>query len=159
MDDKQRIRQLEVEIYKLKTENRRLRKAVRENSRFATLLEKAHEDALLMLTAYIGYADITRNGVEVLGITKRRWENARALCLLARIHNGRKFLTTDLIEAERRLDCARNKALEEPENFHTRLPRYVGHHRRTRAATMAAQKSHREAVPEGNRWGRQLSKR
>ena len=92
----------------LRAENRRLRKLKRNAGR-GRILERAMADATAMLAwRFAGYS-ISRAKARDLGITERRWEWARALLLVARIHDGNDVTEPDFDAALRKLAAAHDR--------------------------------------------------
>lgn len=58
-------------------------------------------------------------------MTDHRWENARALLILARCHTGKRWIVHDLAIIEERLTAAKETALDEPAAYRARLPRHA----------------------------------
>jgi hypothetical protein len=121
----QQIRYLEVDNLKLRQENTRLRKAVKENGRHSRRIEQAYEDALLLATWRAAGIIPSRRYAKRFKITQFRYENAFGLLRLARIiQRQRAWVTEDLSVMESKLDLAREKALEDPQLYFLRLNRH-----------------------------------
>jgi hypothetical protein len=85
----QEIERLSVKLADLQAENRYLRKRVKINDKSGRILRRAHRDALYMLTLHFsGYELSRRQALSLAEISERRWEWARALLILASIHDG-----------------------------------------------------------------------
>ena len=102
------LQRLMMENSHLRAENRRLRKLKRNAGR-GRILERAMADATAMLAwRFAGYS-ISRAKTRDLGITERRWEWARALLLVARIHDGNDVTEPDFDAALRKLAAAHDR--------------------------------------------------
>jgi hypothetical protein len=102
------LQRLMMENSHLRAENRRLRKLKRNAGR-GRILERAMADATAMLAwRFAGYS-ISRAKARDLGITERRWEWARALLLVARIHDGNDVTEPDFDAALRKLAAAHDR--------------------------------------------------
>ena len=102
------LQRLMMENSHLRAENRRLRKLKRNAGR-GRILERAMADATAMLAwRFAGYS-ISRAKARDLGITERRWEWARALLLVARIHDGDDVTEPDFDAALRKLAAAHDR--------------------------------------------------
>jgi hypothetical protein len=130
MEDKQltpdqRIRYLEIELVKAKTEATKLRKTLKENSRYAKIVDRAYEDALLMVFwRSIGIRP-TRRFSALYAITQPRWEHALALLRMARLISGKsRWIALDIPTMERKLAQARDRALEDAQLFFLRHTRH-----------------------------------
>src|SRR5689334_17842582 len=100
----QKVEYLEVDILKLKKENTALRKALRENSKHARRVEKAYDDALLLISWHVAGIIPSRRYARLYNITQHRYENAYGLLKLARvIHRRRTWAREDLATMERKL--------------------------------------------------------
>lgn len=125
MTPEQELRYLKVVNRQLQEENNGLRRRLRENSRHARRVNQAYEDCLLMATVFLGYDRPTRDHMLALGISRRRWQNARALAKLARVWSPKKgFTVGDVVAIESALEKAKDKAIETPEAFLARIPRH-----------------------------------
>ena len=102
------LQRLILENTQLRTENRRLRKLKRNAGR-GRILERAMADATAMLAwRFAGYS-ISRAKARDLGITERRWEWARALLQVARVHDGDDVTEPDFDAAVRKLAAAHDR--------------------------------------------------
>ena len=102
------LQRLMMENSHLRAENRRLRKLKRNAGR-GRILERAMADATAMLAwRFAGYS-ISRAKARDLGITERRWEWARALLLVARVHDGGDITEPDFDAALRKLAAAHDR--------------------------------------------------
>lgn len=102
------LQRLMMENSHLRAENRRLRKLKRNAGR-GRILERAMADATAMLAwRFAGYS-ISRAKARDLGITERRWEWARALLLVARVHDGGDVTEPDFDAALRKLAAAHDR--------------------------------------------------
>jgi hypothetical protein len=122
------VRRLQVEIAKLRDENTQLRKRLGENSRHAKRVQKAYEDALLMVFWRSMGIQPSRRFCARYDINQHRFENALGLLRMARIVRDRsRWVDIDPASAESRLAAARDRATNEPGVFFLRLNR---HHQR-----------------------------
>ena len=104
----QLLARLATENSHLRAENRRLRK-MKVNTGPGRILNRAFDDATAMLAwRFAGYS-ISRDACEKLGIGDRRWEWARALLIVARIHDGADITEPDFDAALRRLAAAHDR--------------------------------------------------
>lgn len=102
------LQRLMMENSHLRAENRRLRKLKRNAGR-GRILERAMADATAMLAwRFAGYS-ISRAKARDLGITERRWEWARALLQVARVHDGNDVTEPDFDAALRKLAAAHDR--------------------------------------------------
>lgn len=125
MNDKQRVRYLELENTKLRAEAAQLRKRLGENTRHVKRINRAYDDALLMAMWKAAGIAVSRDYTKQQGISQNRYQNAYALLKLARvIVRHRHWDVKELTVIERRLEAARKKAIEEPELFFMRLNRH-----------------------------------
>ena len=116
---------MEIELDRLRDENRRLRKVLRINGRHANRIQRAYDAALLLATWHCGYLSTTRTDALARGQTQRQWENGIALLKLARVYDGRRWGLHDLAAIEARLSRAAERASEVPEAFFARLNRHA----------------------------------
>lgn len=131
------LQRLMMENSHLRAENRRLRKLKRNAGR-GRILERAMADATAMLAwRFAGYS-ISRAKARDLGITERRWEWARALLLVARIHDGNDVTEPDFDAALRKLAAAHDR-IEATGDIGALILRR--RKRETMLATMAAPKA------------------
>lgn len=125
MNEIQASRYLQLENAELKAENARLRKKVQETGRHARRVEQAYKDALLLAS----FAEVriypSRAYAAYHRIGQRRWQNAIALLRMARVISGRRTWTvTDIATIGTRLDVVRQRAIEQPESYRSRLIRH-----------------------------------
>ena len=124
----QQVGYLQIELAKAKTEATKLRKALRENSRRAKIIDRAYEDALLMVFWRSMGIRPSRRFSAQYEITQSRWEHGLALLRVARLITGKsRWVAADTATMERKLAIARDKALEDPALFflrHTRHQRW-----------------------------------
>ena len=125
MNPQLRIRELEHELSKLQAENTRLRKQAQETNRHARRVMQAFEDAMKLGALHVSFQSTSREAAGELGITQRRWENARALLKLAGVMTPRLWKVHTMHEIEARLEMARGRALDSQTLFEKRLPRNV----------------------------------
>jgi hypothetical protein len=121
----QQVSYLKIELTKAKTEATKLRKTLKENSRYAKIVDRAYEDALLMgFWRSMGIRP-TRRFSALYSITQSRWEHALALLRMARLINGKsRWAASDMTTMERKLSQARDKALEDAQLFFLRHTRH-----------------------------------
>jgi hypothetical protein len=121
----QKFKYLEVDMLKLREENTRLRKTLRENGRHARRVERAYQDALLLATWRAAGIIPSRRYAKRFEMTQFRYESACGLLKLARIiQRQRAWVTEDLATMERKLAVARDKAIEDPALFFLRLNKH-----------------------------------
>lgn len=119
-----RAKQLATELAIANSEIAKLRD--QGQSVHARRVDRAWQDALALANLHIAYIETTRRNAEKFaGMTNNRWENARALLKLARLHNGRRWLAHDLATIEERLSAAKEIAIAEPAAFRARLPAHA----------------------------------
>ena len=131
------LQRLMMENSHLRAENRRLRKLKRNAGR-GRILERAMADATAMLAWRFAEYSISRAKARDLGITERRWEWARALLLVARIHDGNDVTEPDFDAALRKLAAAHDR-IEATGDIGALILRRCK--RETMLATMAATKA------------------
>ncbi len=84
------IARMASETAALRAENRRLRKIAAKAGRYVRIARRAHLDALSLYHAHASGVPTGREEARAaLGVSFRRWYWARALAMLARVHNGR----------------------------------------------------------------------
>lgn len=118
------IERLQLRVADLQAENVGLRRRLPESTGDMRRLRKAYRDAKAMiLHRFAGYA-ISRDSCLALGISERRWTNARALLQVARLHDGFDITETDFDAAVRRLDATFQsmEAAGNAERLRLRLP-------------------------------------
>jgi hypothetical protein len=76
---------------------------------------------LLALWHCTGYMT-GRKASYTFGMSERTWYYARALCMVARIHDGLRFKTEDPEEIERALGIAQRKCELDPTLLYLRVP-------------------------------------
>ena len=104
----QLLARLATENSHLRAENRRLRK-MKVNSGRGRILNRAFDDATAMLAWRFAGFSISRDSCRGLGISERRWEWARALLIVARIHDGSDITEPDFDAALTRLAAAHDR--------------------------------------------------
>ena len=125
-DDRQRqIERLTLQVADLRAENRQLRKRLPTSTGDMKRLRQAHRDARAMLLHRFDGYSISRDNCLVLGISERRWVNARALLRVARVHNGQDIVVDDFDAAMAALDRTFEsmEAAGNAERLRMRLPR------------------------------------
>jgi hypothetical protein len=122
----QELEYLKIEVQKLKADRARLTKALKESSRHGRRVERAYQDALLLAMWRCSGIIPSRRYARLHKITQHRYENACGLLRMARIVTGhRHWVETDLATAEKRLDQARQRAIESREAFFSRLNQHA----------------------------------
>ena len=92
------------EVANLRVENRQLRRRLPESVGDMRRLRQAHRDARAMvLHRFNGYS-ISRDNCLTLGISERRWMNARALLQVARVYGASDIVVEDFDTAISKLD-------------------------------------------------------
>ena len=125
MTPEQKIKYLEVELTQVKREATRLRKTLHENSRHARRIQRAYQDALLLVTFRVAGIIPSRRFVRLHEVSQHRYENALGLLRMARIiQRNRHWIMIDVATAEGRLARARNNAIEYPDSFFCRLNKH-----------------------------------
>jgi hypothetical protein len=118
----QELEYLKLEVQKLKADRARMAKALQENSRHGRRIQRAYDDALLLAMWHQGGIIPSRRYARTHKLTQNRWQNAVGLLRMARIVvRHRHWVQTDLATAEKRLEAAKQRALESPEAFFSRL--------------------------------------
>ena len=110
-----KVRSLQHENYYLRQGNRvkpHIRTVYRAN-------EGAHKLAILHCAGY----RTGRKAAIKAGMSDRTWYASRAMLMLARVHDGENFVTSDPDELSLRIDAAMKIALEKPSKIQDRLPR------------------------------------
>ncbi|MCB1452105.1 MAG: hypothetical protein KDJ43_00540, partial [Rhizobiaceae bacterium] len=119
-------RTLRAELAIANSEIAGLRKRLGETSIHARRVERAYLDAMTLAALHVAHEETTRRAAEELaGITNNRWENARALLMLAKLHNDKRWLVHDLAVITERLEQAKALALAEPAAYGARLPKHA----------------------------------
>lgn len=122
------IKLLRHELRLANAEIAKLRRQLNETGVHGKRIERAYRDGLLLAELAIAHLPTTRAFAQQYGITPNRWENARALLRLAKVHNGKGWLVYDLATIEERLSLAVGQASETPEAFWARLPKHARPH-------------------------------
>ncbi len=90
------IARMASETAALRAENRRLRKIAAKAGRYVRIARRAHLDALSLYHAHASGVPTGRDEARAaLGVSFRRWYWARALAMLARVHDGRAWLDVE----------------------------------------------------------------
>jgi hypothetical protein len=122
----QKIRYLELENSQLRQESAQLRKKLHLTSRHVKRVNRAYDDALLMVMWRTAGIIPSRRYAKEQGISQNRWECAIGLLRMARIVTRRRHWEVyDLAMAEHRLEKARQRAAEDRELFLLRLNRHA----------------------------------
>lgn len=98
------IERLRLKVADLQAENAGLRRRLPASTGDMKRLRQAYRDAKAMLLHRFNGYSISRDNCLALGISERRWNNARALLQTARIHDGLDITETDFDAAVGRLD-------------------------------------------------------
>lgn len=101
----QHSKALEYEVKRYQRENNALRKQLRENHRAARIARRAREDALALVVDLHAGLLVSREAMqERRGVSRRRWEWARAMLAMTECANRYYRLTIqDPAEIDRRL--------------------------------------------------------
>jgi hypothetical protein len=117
---------LELELLRLREENRKLRAALRINGRHARRIRRAHDCALLLAQWHLAYLPTNRQFAMQNGMPQRQWQNAMALLKLARVCDQRgRWRYHDLPSIAARLDDGVVAANAAPEAFFARGNRHM----------------------------------
>ena len=128
MTPEQQIRYLELENQQIKRDAAALRKKLSEVSGHTRRVERAYTDALLLATWCAGGIAPSRRFAARHQMSQRRWQNACGLLRMARVlDRNRHWTTTNLATIERRLERARQQAIETPAAYQARLNRHARH--------------------------------
>ena len=95
---------------KLRQENRQLRRRLRDGE--LPVLRSAVADALLLGALHFAGQYTSRRAVAGI-MSEHRWWQARALLLLARVHDGQRITVGTPEEFERAVDVARQRVERE----------------------------------------------
>jgi len=121
-----KIRLLQHELKIARAEIAALRRRLNESGQHGRRLDRAWSDALLLANLHIAHLPTSRRSAEeLLNITNNRWENARALLIMAKCHTGKRWVVHDLAMIEERLSEAKELAITEPSAYRARLPRHA----------------------------------
>lgn len=123
--DVRETERLRVQVADLRAENAELRRRLPQSTGDMRRLRQAYRDAKAMvLHRFNGYS-ISRDTCLALGISERRWTNARALLQTARIHDGLDIIEADFDVAIGRLETTTKgmEAAGNAERLRMRLPR------------------------------------
>jgi hypothetical protein len=128
MNTEQELRLLKIELEKTRAEANQLRKRLGENNRHKRRIDRAYDDALLMVFWWSVGIRPSRRFAALYGINQYRWENAVGLLRMARIMQGRsRWTKVEVEQAEKRLTAAKERALLDSQLFFLRLNK---HHQR-----------------------------
>jgi hypothetical protein len=115
-----------VEIKRLRTENRRLRSALKINGRHARRIQRAYDAALLLAQWHCAYLPTSREFAKANGMAQRQWQNGIALLRLARVMDltGR-WHCHDLPTIEKKIERATVGANAAPDAYFARGTRHM----------------------------------
>jgi hypothetical protein len=126
MNIQQENEYLKLEVEKLKADRARLTKALKETSCHGRRVERAYQDALLLMMWRCSGIIPSRRYAKLHKMTQHRFENACGLLRMARIVvRHRHWVEIDLATAEKRLDQAKQRAIESREAFFSRLNQHA----------------------------------
>ena len=119
------VARLEAELHASRLENYRLRQALQMSAETTRIADQAYRDARLFVAALHADEDVSRPAMQHNhGMTRRRWEWARALMRLAEITDSYYRLKVwNVLTAEKALLAARDSATENPKALRRYLPR------------------------------------
>jgi len=100
------VTRLRLQLSNVRDENRRLRYRQRQRRERIHLAREARADAWLMFSWHVSGLLTSRRECGEMGLSERKWNRARALSMLAGIHDGRRFVTVDPQRAAAALDGA-----------------------------------------------------
>jgi hypothetical protein len=112
---------LTIKVAKLTNENHYLRRGNRVKPHVRIVLRARASATLLALWDRSGYRT-GRKAAFANGMSDRTWYAARALLMMARVHDGRGFTCSDPAEIEARLDSALARAIDDPDLLNKRMP-------------------------------------
>jgi hypothetical protein len=115
-----------VEIKRLRTENRRLRSALKINGRHARRIQRAYDAALLLAQWHCAYLPTSREFAKSNGMAQRQWQNGIALLRLARVVDlAGRWHCHDLPTIEQRIERATVGANAAPDAYFARGNRHM----------------------------------
>jgi len=117
----QAIEPLTVAVAKLRSENNFLRRKAKLQPHVRVAHQAGAAARLLALWHCTGYRTGRRAALS-FGMSDRTWFHAKALCMVARIHDGNQFTTTNPTEIEQALAVAVQKCERDPNTLILRLP-------------------------------------
>ena len=114
---------LRAQMGRLEQENAELRIRLRESSGKYRRLQRAHDNALLLLAYQSVGLTPSRDRMcpELMSI--REWDRSRALLKMARVHSGTRWTSTDESLVVKRLSVALESALHDEDRIRMRLPK------------------------------------
>jgi hypothetical protein len=112
---------LTITVTKLRHENNLLRRKAQMKPNVRIVTQAVAAARLLALWHCTGYMT-GRKAAYSFGMSERTWYYARALCMVARVHDGLKWKTEDPEEIERGLKMAEAKATLDPSILFLRVP-------------------------------------
>ncbi|MCB0083788.1 MAG: hypothetical protein KDE47_22770 [Caldilineaceae bacterium] len=116
---------LRAKIATLSAENRKLRR-VAKYSRADALLERVRVDSQQLLVWRFSGLSIARRAAVDMGMSRRRWQWARALLQHARIHDDNDLICTDFDTALAALESSINHLQRAGlESLKVRLPQFI----------------------------------
>ena len=119
---------LEADLAASRQDAARLRKALRVNGRDAHIADRAYRDARLIVAALFNDEDVsTQTMRHEHGMSRRRWEWARALMRLADLTDSYYRLTVwNPLTVDNALKAARDKSIDDLSRLKRYLPRGRG---------------------------------
>lgn len=112
---------LTITVAKLRHENNHLRRKAQMKPNVRIVTQSVAAARLLALWHCTGYMT-GRKAAYSFGMSERTWYYARALCMVARVHDGLRFKTDDPEELENALRLAEAKATLDPSMLFLRVP-------------------------------------
>jgi hypothetical protein len=106
------VETLLAKVEKLQAENAKLRRIAKRTGA-AARLDRIHTDAKqLLVWRFSGFA-ISQRACQEYGMTRRSWQWARGLLMLAGVHDGRDLTCTDFNQALESLEAATRRVQTE----------------------------------------------
>lgn len=136
LDELQRLR---LDNARLRAEAAELRKRINANGWTARIAQRAADDAMLFIADLHRGLSVSRLAMDTRhGMSRRRWEYARALLAAARVANRWYRVTVfDAAAVQRAIDAAAKRAAEDGDVIVARLPPGRVRERRYHRATGA----------------------
>lgn len=104
-----KIEHLRTQVEALRRENAALRRKVRESSREARQIRTAVDAAQYLTLMHIMMLPTSRDECMADGMPRSHWYWARALLIDSRVHDGRRFTTSDADEIDRAISRTLNR--------------------------------------------------